>query len=534
MAPVSTSHQGKHLMAKKEFDYRVPHEVPSFTLEDVKNAIPKELFERPALKSLSYLARDLALIGGMIVTTFAYNTIALTIASLFARDSTVLASLYEAQAQQHLMGDSAYAFIYQPFFSALFTFNFPVLVYCFVLTACWVVFFWLQGVFMTGLWVLGHEAGHGGQFDSKIANDVFGLIVHSALLVPFYAWQISHRRHHSHCGDMELDEVHLPFHINELAPSAAHGDFHNDNKATKMGDAHSLKEEIMGILQQYSFVMRVLNTAIFCLIGWWVYLFLNTSGRRYPKDGPAPNHFLPSSPIYSPEERKLIIISDIVLLAYCYLYAKFAMAFGVPTFLCLFFIPYMCVNWWLVTITLLQHSHPALPHFSHKRWNYIQGAMSTVDRDYGDFYNWALHNINDSHVAHHMFSYMPHYGAVEATKYIKEVVGPYYVREETERPMFGLIKSLLSLWNESHFVAEDGHPALTIAHDVVDQMYKDGNASGVNVTKENSDKYVKMIKDREQAAYAASPHPNGVTNNDKEVYWFRTLFFHEETKAKTQ
>eukprot|EP00461_Guttulinopsis_vulgaris_P000455 UN00455 len=528
-----TSHQGKHLMATKEFDFRVPSAVPKFTLQDVKDAIPKECFERPALKSLSYFARDIALCTGMIITSLSYNTIALAIASAFTGgDASILAPYYEAQAQQSLLTDSPYAFFYQPFFKALFTANIPLLVYSIVLTLLWVAFFKFQGLFMTGLWVLGHEAGHGGQFDSKIANDVFGIIVHSFLLVPYYAWAISHRRHHSHCGDMELDEVHLPHHINDDLPSAGHGSFHNDTNAKKLAGAAELKEEIDNLLTSFSFFKRFLNTMIFCFLGWWVYLFANISGRRYPKDGPLPNHFLPSSPIFSKEERKLIIISDIALLVYLFLFYKFAAAYGVPTFICLYFIPYMVTNWWLVTITLLQHTHPALPHFSHERWNYIQGALATIDRDYGDFYNWALHNINDSHVAHHMFSYMPHYGAVKATPYIQKAVGDYYIKVDTERPMFGVIKSLLSLWTETHFIAEDDHPALTIAHEVVDEMYRDGDASGFDKSDAKTQKYIDIIKKNEEKAYAKSPHPNGVTNHDKEVYWFRTLFFHEQNNKK--
>lgn len=48
-----------------------------------------------------------------------------------------------------------------------------------------------------------------------------------------------------------------------------------------------------------------------------------------------------------------------------------------------YLIPYLVVNHWLVTITYLQHTHPALPHYDTETWDWLRGALSTVDRSYG-------------------------------------------------------------------------------------------------------------------------------------------------------
>ena len=61
-------------------------------------------------------------------------------------------------------------------------------------------------------------------------------------------------------------------------------------------------------------------------------------------------------------------------------------------------------------ITLLQHTHPALPHYADKDWEWLRGALSTVDRSYGPL-DYVFHHIADTHVAHHLFSTMPHYHA---------------------------------------------------------------------------------------------------------------------------
>ena len=75
-----------------------------------------------------------------------------------------------------------------------------------------------------------------------------------------------------------------------------------------------------------------------------------------------------------------------------------------------YIVPYLIVNMWLVMITLLQHTHPALPHYSDKEWEWLRGALSTVDRSYGPL-DVVFHHIADTHVCHHLFSTMPHYHA---------------------------------------------------------------------------------------------------------------------------
>ncbi len=75
-------------------------------------------------------------------------------------------------------------------------------------------------------------------------------------------------------------------------------------------------------------------------------------------------------------------------------------------------IPYLIVNSWLVTITLLQHTHPKLPHYADKEWDWLRGALATVDRSYG-FLDFFFHHIADTHVTHHLFSTIPFYHAEE-------------------------------------------------------------------------------------------------------------------------
>ena len=47
----------------------------------------------------------------------------------------------------------------------------------------------IMGTVMAGLWVLGNECGHGAFGRNIIENDIFGFILHSILLVPYFSWK---------------------------------------------------------------------------------------------------------------------------------------------------------------------------------------------------------------------------------------------------------------------------------------------------------------------------------------------------------
>jgi len=101
-------------------------------------------------------------------------------------------------------------------------------------------------------------------------------------------------------------------------------------------------------------------------------------------------------------------------------------SFGFLTVLKVYLIPQSICNFYLTSITFMQHTHPDVPHFGENEWTWLRGAVSTIDRTMGSFVDSKLHHIVDSHVAHHIFSDMPFYGAKAATPYIKEHLGQYY------------------------------------------------------------------------------------------------------------
>ncbi|RZS15607.1 hypothetical protein BHM03_00047467 [Ensete ventricosum] len=252
--------------------------------------------------------------------------------------------------------------------------------------------------------------GHHAFSDNSLLDDVVGLVLHSVLLVPYFSWKYSHRRHHSNTGSIDRDEVFVP------KPKSAIPWF------TKYINNPP---------------GRVLTLAITLILGWPVYLAFNVSGRPYPRFA---CHFDPYGPIFSDRERSQIVISDAGLMAVSYVLYRIAAGYGFWWLVRVYGVPLLIVNGWLVLITYLQHTHPSLPHYDSGEWDWLRGALATMDRDYGPL-NKVFHNITDTHVAHHLFSTMPHYHAMEATQAIKPVLREYYQFDGTP--------PLKAMWREA-------------------------------------------------------------------------------------
>lgn len=327
---------------------RAPKSKPPFTLSQIKKAIPPHCFQRSLLRSFSYVVYDL------------------TLASiLYYIASTCIPTL------PHPL---------------------PYL--------AWPVYWAFQGCILTGFWVIAHECGHHAFSNYQWIDDTVGLILHSCLMVPYFSWKYSHRRHHSNTGSLDKDEVFVPKPKSKIAWYAEY----LNNPLGRLG-----------------------SLFVTLTLGWPLYLLFNASGRPYDRFA---CHYNPYGPIFSNRERIQIYISDLGIVGVTFLLYKIAMAKGLAWLICIYVIPLLINNGFLVTITYLQHTHLALPHYDSSEWDWLRGALATMDRDYGVL-NMVFHNITDTHVAHHLFSTMPHYYALEATKAIKPVLGEYYQFDRT-------------------------------------------------------------------------------------------------------
>lgn len=183
---------------------------PKFSLSDIRAAVPSHCFERSLVKSFGYLGLNLFIVSTLVgLAYFLFEKLSL-----------------------------------------------PLL----VTVPGYLAYWFVESTYMMELWVLAHECGHQTFSEINIVNDTVGLFLHSALFTPYFSWQISHRRHHSHSGSCENDEVWVPAtysHAKEHWPEAL----------------------------EDSPLYSLANLILMHIIGWMPgYLFYNKSG---PKKMPA-------------------------------------------------------------------------------------------------------------------------------------------------------------------------------------------------------------------------------------------------------
>lgn len=295
----------------------------------------------------------------------------------------------------------------------------------------WPLYWWFQGAVATGLWVIAHECGHRAFSDNIFLGDCVGLVLHSSLLVPYHPWRISHGKHHRSTNNMDFDEVFVPLTKSEAGadPNPA------EHMVAPLGAAY-----------------RIFEMVKMLVFGWPAYLLAHILGRKY---GRRTSHFEPSSPLFNVKEFWLVVVSDLALVVVLGVLAVLGSTYGWLWLAKIYLGPLLIVNMWLVLITDLQHTDLSIPHYRGSEWNWLKGALCTMDRDYG-FFNAVFHHIGDTHVAHHLFSTMPHYHAQEATAVLRPLLGPYYLRDTSAAGLPGIAQSLYKTTRWCRFVDDVG------------------------------------------------------------------------------
>jgi omega-6 fatty acid desaturase (delta-12 desaturase) len=267
--------------------------VPDFTIKDIRDAIPKHCYERSAVRSLGYVVRDMV----YLATTF---------------------------------------YLWNKFVTPEYVPSQPLRV------VLWGVYTFLQGLFGTGLWVLAHECGHGAFSPSQKLNNFVGWVLHSALLVPYFSWQISHSKHHKATGNMERDMVFVPR--------------TREQQASRIGRlVHELSE-----LTEETPIFTFIHLVGQQLIGWWNYLLTNVTGHNNHERqregrgkgkkngwGGGVNHFDPRSPLYENRDAPYILLSDLGLAITISALVYLGKTFGWSNMFVWYFLPYIWVNHWL-------------------------------------------------------------------------------------------------------------------------------------------------------------------------------------------
>ncbi|PFH48439.1 hypothetical protein AMATHDRAFT_65424 [Amanita thiersii Skay4041] len=373
---------------------RTPFKPSKVTLKEIQAAVPNHLYRKSTLKGFFYIARDIACL--------------LAVYQLGLRIDP-----FSNWLSQRLDGHIAAQV---------------------VKWSLWATYWHWQGVIFAGLWCLAHEAGHGNISQYSWINHACGFALHTFVLAPYYAWRSSHRAHHQAAMSVERDENYVPRTRSDYKlPS---------EKTATLRDYHEIFEETP--------LYTLFHMMFMQLLGWQIYLFTDVMGS--PRHPAGTNHFMPSSALFKPHERNGIIASDIgITLMSCVLYV-WTQQVGLANFLKLYFVPYILCNHWIVMLTYLHHSDPSIAHYRRKEWNFVRGALSTVDRP---LLGWAgrffFHNVSHDHIAHHLFSYIPFYNQPQVTEIIKKVLKEDYNYDSTNT-----FRALWRTFTECCFIEDEG------------------------------------------------------------------------------
>ncbi|KAF8576045.1 hypothetical protein K439DRAFT_1368282 [Ramaria rubella] len=389
-------------MSSEEYVHRLktPFSPPTHTLAELRAAVPKHLYVKSTTKSLSYVFMDIAL------TTFLFlgatNVDSDSIAfNIITGNHGVLSSRHYIASTGVLLMKTSFRWL------------------------LWGSYWTLQGLVWAGMWSLGHEAGHGTLSPYNLVNDTIGYILHTALLVPYFSWKITHHAHHRATGSVERDENYVPTTRSSLK---------------RFSNRISASRDILDETPVYT-LLRMLAMQF---LGWHAYLWVNALGSpMYP---PGTNHFSPSSELFKPKQRIYVYLSNLGLTITLAILCVFLYTKGLQAFVKHWLVPYMASNFFrplqpaahsyklrtIVMVTFLQHTDPTVPHYRVGEWSFVRGALTTVDRPLlGSVGRFFLHNASHDHIAHHYFPMIPFYNQPQVTEAIKPVLGHSYNYDST-------------------------------------------------------------------------------------------------------
>jgi omega-6 fatty acid desaturase (delta-12 desaturase) len=270
-------------------------ELPDFTMKQIHDAIPAHCFKPSVVRSMAYVVRDYFYVSVLIYAT------------------TFIPMLSQTWARG--LAYAAYTV--------------------------------LQGMVMTGIWILAHECGHGAFTKNKKLNNIMGLIMHSFLLVPYHSWRISHSAHHKATGNMEKDTAFVPWHREQWVKHK----FGAEAEPDHVDFAH---------LSEDAPIVTLWHCIIHQVFGWPGYLFFHITGQKYEVGVPQISHFYfgKDSPLFKEDQLPLIVLSDIGVGTMLAILGVCVHFFGWFNVAILYLIPYLWVNHWIGESSIPYHSDP--------------------------------------------------------------------------------------------------------------------------------------------------------------------------------
>lgn len=276
----------------------------------------------------------------------------------------------------------------------------------------WAIYAAACGTVATGTWIIAHECGHNAFSEYRWLDDFLGFIIHTSFLVPYFSVQRTHAVHHAFTNHMERGHTGVP---------------------RVRGDG-SKREQLYNEMEEQDFL--ALNLFNHLALGWPFYLVIGVnSGAAYG----TMSHFWPEAPIgeggsvdvFPGPWKQKVIVSALGVFAMLALLAYWASQAGLAQVIALYGGPYLVVNFWVVAVNWMHHTHPELPHYGKEDFTWVKGAFGTVDRDWGWLLDVLFHRVTSTHTVHHFCDQIPHYHAPRATDALRSAYPDLCVRDDT-------------------------------------------------------------------------------------------------------
>ena len=258
----------------------------------------------------------------------------------------------------------------------------------------------LTGGFMTRIFIISHDCGHGSFFKSRAANDIVGFITGVLTFTPYFHWRWEHSVHHSTSGDLDR---------------------------RGMGDVWTLTvQEYLESSRWKRFAYRLARNPLVLFVLAPVFLFL--IWQRFPK------------PEANLRERMSVHWTNLALLLIA---GGLSYAFGFKAYVLIQLLVMALAGAAGVWLFYVQHQFEGVYWERAQKWDYVTAALQG-----SSFYKlprilqWFSGNIGYHHI-HHLSSRIPNYNLEKCHK-----AEPLF---QTVKPvtLFASFKSFtFRLWDE--------------------------------------------------------------------------------------
>lgn len=268
----------------------------------------------------------------------------------------------------------------------------------------------LMGTAMTGLFVLGHDAGHRSFSYSEGVNNFFGHLATTPLLWPFHVWRLSHDVHHKWTHHVEKEIAWKPFTLSGY-------------------------QKLPWIVQA---VYKLTRRSMF----FWASIFFQCS---YIYDGIKGRFFASEDLSKVRFSLRLTLVFAIV-----YIGATFWIA-GFYGFVWLFLVPQLTYHFWLSTFTFFHHTNKENKLMSADDWSPEKAQLAnTVHVSHHPIVDLLTHDIS-WHVPHHVCVGIPFYHLRKAHRALKSAYPDWVVER-----VFGL-ELIKEVTQNCHLVEGKAH-----------------------------------------------------------------------------